>query len=74
MEERSRQAGKERKVMKMQEQIQRIINDNPDSIEIGTPGKNGTIKVYGNYSDVDAFKKKIDNAVIVRSHAQEKLQ
>lgn len=47
------------------------ISENPDSIEIGTPAKGGAIKVYGNYSDPDTFKKKIEKAVEVRSYAQQ---
>ena len=50
------------------------IYDNPDSIEIGTPSKGGAIKVYGNFNDADAFKKKIDAAVLVRNYAQGKVQ
>lgn len=58
----------------MEESTQRIINDNPDSIEIGTPAKGGAIKVYGNYADIDAFKAKIANAKVVRDFAQAQLQ
>lgn len=55
------------------ESTTKLITENPDSIEIGTPSKGGCIKIYGNFSDKEAFKAKIDNAAIVRTHAQEKL-
>jgi len=48
-------------------------NEMQDSIEIGTPGKGGTIKVYGNYADKEAFKNKILNAFEMREFANEKL-
>jgi hypothetical protein len=48
-------------------------NKDPDSIEIGTPGKNGCIKVYGSFSDPEAFKKKIDNCQEVRDYFLRKL-
>lgn len=55
------------------ETIQRVVNDNPDSIEIGTPSKGGVVKIYGNFSNKQAFNDKIDAAAEVRAHAQEKL-
>jgi hypothetical protein len=48
----------------------RHVNDNPDSLEIGTPSKGGAIKVYGNFEDADAFERKIAAAMQVRAHAQ----
>ncbi len=54
----------------MDESIQKIVNENPDSIEIGTPSKGGSIKIYGNFADKEAFKKKIDAAKEIRSYAQ----
>ena len=63
----------------MNEERQRIIqtllgllaqDENPDSIEISTPAKGGAIKVYGDFSKPEEFKKKVDNAIDVRSHAQ----
>lgn len=47
--------------------------EEPDSIEIGTPSKGGAIKVYGNFCNVEAFQKKIDNAVLVREYTNKKL-
>jgi hypothetical protein len=55
------------------ESIQKTINENPDSLELGTPSKGGAIKVYGDYNNLDSFKAKIDNAVILRAYANEKL-
>ena len=57
----------------MEENITKHINDEPDSIEVGTAGKGGCIKAYGNFKDPDGFKIKIDNAVIVREYAKQKL-
>ncbi len=54
----------------MEESIQRVIHDNSDSLEIGTPAKGGAVKIYGNFSDEAAFKAKIDNAKKVREYAQ----
>lgn len=54
-------------------QITRHVNDNPDSIEIGTPAKGGAIKIYGNFDDPEAFKKKIDVAKEVKQYAQANL-
>ena len=45
----------------------------PDSIEIGTPGKYGNIKVYFDASDLSGSQKRIENAVGIRAHFVEKL-
>jgi hypothetical protein len=37
-----------------------------DSIEIGTPGKGGAIKIYGDFSQPDEFEKRIRDAVRLR--------
>lgn len=55
------------------EATQKIVNDNPDSLTIGTPGKSGEVKVYGNFNEIETFKKKIDNAFELRKYANEKL-
>lgn len=47
-------------------------SDNPDSIEIGTPGKGGTVKIYGNFADPEGFKRKVDAAADVREYAGKK--
>lgn len=48
-------------------------NENADSLEIGTPGKGGVVKCYGDFSEPEAFKKKLENAKDVRAKAQELL-
>ena len=57
----------------MEETKHITINDSPDSLEIGTPSKGGSIKVYGNYKNPDEFKAKIDNAKGVRDYANKLL-
>ena len=44
-----------------------------DSIEIGTAGKGGAIKVYGDFKEKDMFKVKIDTALELREYANSKL-
>ena len=51
------------------ESTQKIITENPDSITIGSATKGAQIKVYGNFDDLDAFKKKIDCARAARDYA-----
>ena len=59
----------------MEESIQKhiTVNENPDSIEIGTPSKGGAIKIYGNFDNKEAFKKRIDAAKEVREYANANL-
>ena len=45
-----------------------------DSLEIGTPAKGGSIKVYGDFANGEEFKRKVDMAIIVRLYAQSKLE
>lgn len=45
-----------------------------DSIEIGTPGKGGAIKVYFNARDVADAKTRILNAMEVRAFAREQIE
>jgi len=58
----------------MEELIQRHINDNPDSLDIGTAGKGGNIKVYGNFNEIEEFKAKISNAILIRKYANELIE
>lgn len=44
-----------------------------DSLEIGTPSKMGCIKLYTDFSDLDATKKRIDNALEARRYMQGKI-
>ena len=50
----------------------RIVNENPDSLEMGTPSKLGCIKVYGDFNRLEDFKKKIDAAFAAREYANSK--
>jgi hypothetical protein len=58
----------------MEEQTHKHINENADSLEIGTAGKGGVIKVYGNFLDPVTFKEKIDQAVAQRKYLQSLVQ
>lgn len=49
------------------------LESRTDSLEIGTPSKGGAIKIYGDFSKVDEFVAKIENAKRVRERAQELL-
>lgn len=49
------------------------ISEDPDSIEVGTPGKGGCIKVYGNFHNLEAFQAKIKNAHALKQYAAELL-
>ncbi len=40
-----------------------------DSLEIGTAGKGGAVKVYGNFGDIEEFQRRIDNALSLRRYA-----
>lgn len=53
--------------------VHEVVNKNPDSIEMGTPAKGGAIKVYGDFNDPAAFKKKIEQAKEVREYAKTEL-
>ncbi len=56
------------------ESTQRIITENPDSIVIGTPAKEGAIKVYGDSSKPEEFKKKIDDMIEIRKYANAQIE
>ena len=49
--------------------MQKIVTENPDSLEMGSSAKGIKLKVYGDFSDLDAFKKKIDSARAARDYA-----
>ena len=57
----------------MEDSVQKVVNENPDSLKIGTPAKGGEIKIYGNFDDVESFKKKIDNAKLVKEYANQNI-
>ncbi len=48
-------------------------NTDPDSIEIGTPGKGGAVKIYGNTSNPEEFARKIEAGFALRKLAQDYL-
>ena len=50
-----------------------IPDPHKDSIELSTPAKGGALKIYGDFSDPDAFKGKIDAAIGVREYAAARL-
>jgi hypothetical protein len=57
----------------MEEQIiiNKHINDESDSIDLGTAGKSGCVKVYFNANKPDEAKVKIDNALLLRKYMNE---
>ena len=44
-----------------------------DSLEIGTAGKGGCVKIYGNFSKTKEFREKIDAAFAAREYANSKI-
>lgn len=57
----------------MEENIQKQVVENPDSIAIGSASKGTLVKIYGDFSRPEEFKKKIDNAKEVREYAKANL-
>ena len=53
--------------------VKKILEGSPfqDSIEIGTPGKGGAIKVYGDFADPAGFEARIREAVRLRKTASD---
>ena len=49
------------------------IEGEKDSLEIGTPGRGGCVKVYGSFDDPEAFRAKLDVAFELRKVAQVKV-
>ena len=54
--------------------LHKYQDDNKDNIEIGTPSKGGAIKIYGNFTNTEDFKIKVDKAFEVRKYAQSKME
>lgn len=54
------------------EALRELLQDNRDSLDYGTAGKGGNVKIYGDYSRPEEFRKKIDSAFDVRAYAQQK--
>ena len=57
----------------MEESIQKIVTENPDSITIGSATKGAQIKVYGDFAKPEEFKVKINNAKEIKRYANENL-
>ena len=63
----------------MEEKLAELIRmvmaqeSNTDSICAGTPSKGGEVKVYFNADNVDAARRKIDNALMLRKEMSEKM-
>jgi len=55
------------------ETIHKEIKENQDSIAIGSASKDALVKIYGDYTDVNSFKKKIENAAEIKKYAKLKL-
>ena len=53
--------------------LKKILEGSPfqDSMEIGTPGKGGAIKVYGDFADPAGFEARIREAVRLRKTASD---
>ncbi len=49
------------------------IEGEKDSLEIGTPGRGGCVKVYGNFDDPEVFQVKLEVAFELRKLAQVKV-
>ncbi len=49
------------------------IEGQKDSLEIGTPGRGGCVKVYGSFDDPETFRAKLDIAFELRKLAQVKV-
>ncbi len=45
-----------------------------DSIEIGTPGKGGAVKIYGDFGDPAGFEARVKEAVRLRKMAGDLLE
>ncbi len=57
----------------MEEHIHKNVTENPDSIAIGSASKGSLVKIYGDFSKPEEFKKKIDDAKEVQKYAQANL-
>jgi len=44
--------------------------ERPDSIEIGTPGKGGAVKVFFDAGDLDEARRRVANALILCNEAR----
>lgn len=60
--------------IKVEHIVKRDESKLTDSFEIGTPGRSGVIKVYGDFNDPEAFKVKVSNALLVQSWTLRQIQ
>ena len=77
MEEKEKQEKRIEIVKKQREawaSIHRTTTENPDSITIGSATKGAQLKIYGDFSKPEEFKKKIDAAKEVRDYAQANIE
>lgn len=58
----------------MEDHIQKVVNENPDSIAFGSVAKGTLIKVYGNFDNPKEFKEKLDKAKEVRDYAEKQFK
>ncbi|OPY42702.1 MAG: hypothetical protein A4E40_00338 [Methanoregulaceae archaeon PtaU1.Bin059] len=56
--------------------VKKILEGSPfqDSIEIGTPGKGGAMKIYGDFADPAGFEARIREAVRLRKMASDLME
>jgi len=54
----------------IEKELIQLENQRTDSIELGSPSKGGKIKVYGNASDPQAFREKIENIINLKYYAE----
>ena len=56
--------------------VKKILEGSPfqDSIEIGTPGKGGAMKIYGAFADPAGFEARIREAVRLRKMASDLME
>ena len=56
--------------------VKKILENSPfqDSIEIGTPGKGGSIKVYGDFGNAPQFEERIKEAIRLRKMASQLIE
>jgi hypothetical protein len=55
----------------LNESIVRTVAESPDYIEIGTPGKGGSLKIYFDAGDLEGAKVRVMNAMKVRDLANQ---
>ena len=48
-------------------------DDGKGTLTIGTPGRQGEIKVSGNFNNPEAFKKSLDAAIELRAYANSRM-